>query len=151
MKLRGQAVLLVLLIGYVALGHSSLERQVERQETHKILNKQSPCPRDEYYVEQHCCKLCNEGTYAKADCDVNHGNPECKGCTEGVSYMDKKNGYHECLNCLICDDVLGQNLTEACTVFKNTVCKCKENYFCADTETSPSDGCTKCQECTKWV
>ncbi|XP_066456835.1 tumor necrosis factor receptor superfamily member 6 isoform X2 [Eleutherodactylus coqui] len=92
--------------------------------------------------------MCNPGTYAKSDCTEKHGLPDCKSCTEGRTYMDQRNGYHECHTCLRCDAELGQETQGDCTVQQNTVCKCAKGFFCAENRSVESDGCSQCQHCT---
>ncbi|XP_069836451.1 tumor necrosis factor receptor superfamily member 6 [Dendropsophus ebraccatus] len=156
MKFGCGAVLLVLIQGFEVLAHNRLSSipnsNVNRTESksllHKLQKRDKSCPEGEQYTGTLCCKVCSAGTYAKSDCKEEHGEPECKPCTQGVDYMDRDNVYNQCHICLQCDTVSGQEVLEACTINHNTVCRCKESFFC-DQEVAGSAGCTQCKHCEK--
>ncbi|XP_073404290.1 tumor necrosis factor receptor superfamily member 6 isoform X2 [Dendrobates tinctorius] len=124
-----------------------IKKNVDYSILHKLRKREIHCPDGEYRAVNHCCKLCNAGTYAKSDCEQDHGAPTCSSCIDGSTYMNTKNGEHSCRICTPCDSVLEE--LSACTVTRNFVCKCKEDFFCTENISAESDGCTQCQHCTK--
>ncbi|CAJ0940276.1 unnamed protein product, partial [Ranitomeya imitator] len=131
--------------------HNTTDKGIKKKVGNSILLKlwkrEILCPDGEYRAVNHCCKRCNAGTYAKSDCEQEHGDPTCNNCIEGSTYMNTKNGEHSCRKCTPCDSVLEE--LSACTVTRNFVCKCKEDFFCTENKTAESDGCNHCQHCTK--
>ncbi|XP_073541628.1 tumor necrosis factor receptor superfamily member 6 [Phyllobates terribilis] len=145
------ALILILVVLVENNNHSTTDRgikkKVDNSILHKLRKRENRCPDGEYWAVNHCCKLCNAGSYAESDCKQEHGDPTCNDCIEGSTYMDIKNGEHSCRKCTACDSVLEE--LSACTVTRNFVCKCKEHFFCAENITAESAGCTHCQHCTK--
>ncbi|XP_069609602.1 tumor necrosis factor receptor superfamily member 6 isoform X2 [Ranitomeya imitator] len=146
---------LALILNFVVFAenkdHNTTDKGIKKKVGNSILLKlwkrEILCPDGEYRAVNHCCKRCNAGTYAKSDCEQEHGDPTCNNCIEGSTYMNTKNGEHSCRKCTPCDSVLEE--LSACTVTRNFVCKCKEDFFCTENKTAESDGCNHCQHCTK--
>ncbi|XP_077115042.1 tumor necrosis factor receptor superfamily member 6 isoform X2 [Ranitomeya variabilis] len=128
--------------------HNTTDKGIKKNSIlHKLWKREILCPDGEYRAVNHCCKHCNAGTYAKSDCEQEHGDPTCNNCIEGSTYMNTKNGEHSCRKCTPCDSVLEE--LSACTVTRDFVCKCKEDFFCTENITDEPNGCTQCQHCTK--
>ncbi|KAE8589948.1 hypothetical protein XENTR_v10017871 [Xenopus tropicalis] len=115
----------------------------------RFFKRELKCEDGEYPGNQYCCKNCPAGTYVENDCQENHQKPNCQPCTDGKDYMDKPNGYHQCLLCKRCDPEQGEDVHSPCTVFRNTVCKCKVNFFCGTNSTQDPRSCDHCQPCTQ--
>nr|XP_033799556.1 tumor necrosis factor receptor superfamily member 6 isoform X2 [Geotrypetes seraphini] len=118
----------------------------------KIFKRTIKCPIDEYSADNHCCKLCNKGTYLKSDCGEDHGEARCLPCTRGKDYMDQTNHLTHCERCKKCD--LGQGLEEleSCTVIQNTKCQCMKDYFCnSNSTTECNEHCHPCDKCENGV
>ncbi|OCT71391.1 tumor necrosis factor receptor superfamily member 6 [Xenopus laevis] len=114
---------------------------------HKVFKRQSKCLDWQYPGNQFCCGKCPAGTRVENDCQKEHENSTCIPCTEGKDYMDQLNGYNQCLRCKPCDQE--QEVDSPCTVFHDTVCKCKANYFCSSNTSQDPRICDHCLPCTQ--
>ncbi|XP_041426786.1 tumor necrosis factor receptor superfamily member 6 isoform X2 [Xenopus laevis] len=115
----------------------------------KVFRRDSKCPEGEYPGNKFCCMNCAVGTRVENDCQEEHEKPTCIPCTDGKDYMDKANGYHECLLCRLCDQEHGEEVNFPCTVSRNTVCKCRASYFCRTNSSQDPRSCDHCQQCTQ--
>ncbi|XP_069466312.1 tumor necrosis factor receptor superfamily member 14 isoform X2 [Ambystoma mexicanum] len=61
------------------------------------------------------------------------------------TYMDHPNGLQECFRCTVCDPSGGLKEAIKCTYTKNTVCSCKDGYYCTERN---QDGCDFCEKHT---
>ncbi|KAM5140439.1 tumor necrosis factor receptor superfamily member 6 [Mantella aurantiaca] len=124
------------------------DKLVKKNDGSRLFKRQLKCLDGEYPGETHCCKNCGKGTYAASECKESSGEPTCKPCTNGVDFMDKENGYIECQICQHCESASGQETLHSCTLSQNTVCKCKDEFFCFDKLSSPDENCNQCHHCT---
>ncbi|XP_053305913.1 tumor necrosis factor receptor superfamily member 6 [Spea bombifrons] len=132
------------LLLYLKAVECSFETVLKEEVPHK---REVKCPPEEYFATRHCCQLCNAGSYAESECTVEHGSPTCKSCTRGEDYMDKPNGYAECIRCTQCDAGHGQILLESCDITHNTSCTCMDNYFCNQRASGLPESCSQCLPC----
>ncbi|XP_007905439.1 tumor necrosis factor receptor superfamily member 14-like isoform X2 [Callorhinchus milii] len=101
------------------------------------------CNTGEYRANEICCTMCPSGTHVLRHCTL-ITSTTCGPCVPG-SYMDRPNGMEECLSCKSCDADAGFKSIEECTYTMDTVCDCKEGYYCTQ------KGDKGCQNCRKQI
>ncbi|XP_042199419.1 tumor necrosis factor receptor superfamily member 14-like [Callorhinchus milii] len=101
----------------------------------------SGCGRGEYLTRGQCCPMCPVGSRVSKHCTA-MTNTGCRVCTQG-EYIDHPNGLEKCLKCDSCDSGLGLLDAQQCTSLQNTICHCKEGYFCVEKKGS---GCEMCRK-----
>ncbi|KAI2654315.1 Tumor necrosis factor receptor superfamily member 14 [Labeo rohita] len=80
-----------------------------------------------------------KGYRVLSDCtDKNETN--CERCEDGT-YMDHPNSDHKCQPCKICDST-NMEIRSRCSLYSNSVCRCKENHYC-----NKGEDCKACFPC----
>ncbi|XP_064175837.1 tumor necrosis factor receptor superfamily member 6 isoform X1 [Anguilla rostrata] len=95
------------------------------------------------YEGRKCCN-CPPG-YHVNKCSQNNGT-ECLSC-EGESYRDHANLLDSCEPCTSCNPTANLETEEKCTVRRNTVCRCKEGYYCEEAVREECKACHSCKKC----
>ncbi|XP_059572837.1 tumor necrosis factor receptor superfamily member 14 isoform X1 [Alligator mississippiensis] len=101
------------------------------------------CSPGEYAVHGECCPMCSPGQRVQKHCN-NFSSTSCIPCV-GNTYTDHPNGLEECRRCKFCDEELKLIIKEKCVYTRNTVCGCREGYFCRDFH---DEDCEMCQKRT---
>ncbi|XP_042199425.1 tumor necrosis factor receptor superfamily member 14-like isoform X1 [Callorhinchus milii] len=101
----------------------------------------SCCGPGEYLIHGQCCPMCPVGSRVSKHCTA-MTNTECRVCTQG-EYSDYPSGREKCIKCENCDSGMGLFDSQQCTYFQNTICHCKEGYFCVKRKWS---GCEMCRK-----
>ncbi|XP_016125296.1 tumor necrosis factor receptor superfamily member 6 [Sinocyclocheilus grahami] len=116
--------------------------------------RRGACEYGTYQHEGNTCCLCPTGYQVLNHC-TDKPETHCERCEDGA-YMDHPNSDHKCQPCKVCDSNANMDTKERCSPFYNTVCWCKENYYCDKRDQckacSPCDMCEKLgvkQQCTK--
>ncbi|XP_037352473.1 tumor necrosis factor receptor superfamily member 6 isoform X2 [Talpa occidentalis] len=112
----------------------SLPKDVNAQVTVNNSKAERECPRDLHRV----------GEKKVTDCIIDRGKPTCVPCLDGQEYTDAKHYSPKCRRCSICDAEHGLEVEKNCTRNQNTKCRCKANFFCAN---SACEYCGPCKEC----
>lgn len=112
------------------------------------------CELGTYRHEGNTCCLCPTGYQVLNHCTETNIT-YCERCKDGT-YLDHPNSEHQCQPCKVCDSNANMETKERCSPFHNTVCWCKENYYCKNGDLckicNPCDMCEELgvkQECTK--
>ncbi|MEQ2277773.1 hypothetical protein XENORESO_007303 [Xenotaenia resolanae] len=85
-----------------------------------------------------CCDRCPAGKFVKEDCSATNMT-KCSDCPPG-SFTDELNYLKKCIPCQTC---IKNSLKEThCTAKTDTVCKCKEGFYCSE---------AKCDHCEPWT
>ncbi|XP_042598169.1 tumor necrosis factor receptor superfamily member 6 [Cyprinus carpio] len=102
--------------------------------------RRGACEYGTYQHEGNTCCLCPTGYQVIKDCtDKNETN--CERCKDGT-YMDHPNSEYKCQPCKVCDSNANMDTKERCSPYYNTVCWCKENFYC-----DKRDECKACYSC----
>ncbi|KAM5236471.1 LOW QUALITY PROTEIN: tumor necrosis factor receptor superfamily member 6 [Ctenodactylus gundi] len=122
-------------------------------ELKNVTKREVQCSKGQYPADQVCCQLCPPGTWKKADCKTDNGEPHCVSCREGEEYTDKAHYSPKCRKCKFCDGGHGLEVETNCTQTRNTKCKCKSNFYCSTSVCEHCNPCTTCEhgiieECT---
>nr|XP_061804173.1 tumor necrosis factor receptor superfamily member 6-like [Nerophis lumbriciformis] len=102
------------------------------------------CKNGEYRSNNICCKYCPAGTHLKSDCTVPGEKGQCEEC-EDETYTEHDNHLQKCIGCTQCRS--DQEIAQACSKTRNSICRCKEGGFC--TPEQPCEMCKKCLRCRK--
>uniref|UniRef100_UPI003AAE3C1F tumor necrosis factor receptor superfamily member 6 n=1 Tax=Centroberyx gerrardi TaxID=166262 RepID=UPI003AAE3C1F len=103
------------------------------------------CQDGVYTHEGRECCLCAAGQRLKKPCSTGPEDGECELCETGT-YNPVANSQPNCEPCTSCSQH-NANLEqeEACTPYRNRVCRCKQNHYCV----SGTEPCTACKPCTE--
>ncbi|KAI2654316.1 Tumor necrosis factor receptor superfamily member 6 [Labeo rohita] len=102
--------------------------------------RRSACEFGTYQHEGKTCCLCMKGYRVLSDC-TDKNETYCERC-EDRTYMDHPNSDHKCQPCKICEPNANMEIKDRCSLYSNTVCRCKENFYC-----DRSAGCKVCHPC----
>ncbi|KAM4806679.1 tumor necrosis factor receptor superfamily member 14 isoform X2 [Urocitellus parryii] len=97
------------------------------------------CREEEYPVGTECCPKCSPGYHVKQACSELTGTV-CIPCPP-ETYTAHPNGLSQCLPCRVCDPALGLDTRQKCSSMQDTVCSCRQGYFC---EAEDRDHCIMC-------
>ncbi|XP_042199691.1 tumor necrosis factor receptor superfamily member 14-like [Callorhinchus milii] len=99
------------------------------------------CGPGEYLILGLCCPTCPVGSRVSKHCTA-ETNTGCRACTHG-EYIDHPSGLEKCLKCESCDSGMGLLDAQQCTYFQNSICHCKEGYFCVERKWRGCETCRK--------
>ncbi|XP_052386338.1 tumor necrosis factor receptor superfamily member 6 [Carassius gibelio] len=115
-------------------------------EGRSLRTRRSDCEYGTYPHEGRECCLCPRGKRVLKDCtDTNE--TDCELCEHGT-YMDHLNSENECWPCKVCDSNANMEEQDKCSLYSNTVCKCKNSFYCE--KGSPCKICYQCDTCEKY-
>lgn len=95
------------------------------------------------YEGRKCCN-CPPGFHVDK-CEPKN-ETECLPC-ERESYRDHANLLDSCEPCTSCNPTANLETEEKCTVIQNTVCRCKEGYYCEEAVREECKACHSCKKC----
>ncbi|XP_045729969.1 tumor necrosis factor receptor superfamily member 1A isoform X1 [Mirounga angustirostris] len=119
-------VLLALLVEIYPLRVTALVPHLRDREKRAIL-----CPQGKYIHPQDnsiCCTKCHKGTYLYNDCPGPGLDTDCRECENGT-FTASENHLRQCLSCSKCRKEMNQVEISPCTVYRDTVCGCRENQY----------------------
>ncbi|XP_039074331.1 tumor necrosis factor receptor superfamily member 1A isoform X1 [Hyaena hyaena] len=119
-------VLLALMVEIYPLGVTGLVPHLRDREKRAVL-----CPHGKYLHPQNnsiCCTKCHKGTYLYNDCEGPGLDTDCRECENGT-FTASENYLRQCLSCSKCRKEMYQVEISSCTVYRDTVCGCRENQY----------------------
>eukprot|EP00062_Callorhinchus_milii_P021167 gi/632977599/ref/XP_007905437.1/ PREDICTED: tumor necrosis factor receptor superfamily member 14-like [Callorhinchus milii] len=99
------------------------------------------CDEGQYSIHGQCCQKCQAGSRVMEHCKEGSYS-KCITCTQG-EYISHPSGLEKCLKCDTCDSGMGLITAQECYNIQNSICHCKEGYFCVQREES---GCKTCRK-----
>ncbi|XP_056465457.1 tumor necrosis factor receptor superfamily member 6-like [Gadus chalcogrammus] len=113
----------------------------------RIRRQINACQDGNYTVNGKTCCLCAAGQLLTKECEVNPEDRDCEFCEPGRTYNSKPNSETFCEKCTSCTQPHANlEVKEECTTAKDTVCRCKQGYFCLSEPCISCDPCNKCEE-----
>ncbi|XP_062864043.1 tumor necrosis factor receptor superfamily member 6 isoform X2 [Trichomycterus rosablanca] len=108
--------------------------------------RETTCPEGNYTTstKMTCCR-CDKGYYRKSDCIRMYEAAKCEAC-ETDSFMDHPNVAKQCESCKVCLSNANMEIKRACISSSNTVCRCKEQYYCNEDDCKACHACDPCEE-----
>ncbi|XP_068594556.1 tumor necrosis factor receptor superfamily member 10A-like isoform X1 [Brachionichthys hirsutus] len=94
----------------------------------------------EYLRDNVCCLNCPAGQRLMSPCTQAGLLGTCVKCEDGT-YMEYSNNERQCFECTRCRP--DQEIVSACTLTRNTECRCRAGWFCA-----PEQACEACRKCS---
>ncbi|XP_075047801.1 tumor necrosis factor receptor superfamily member 14-like isoform X3 [Mixophyes fleayi] len=104
------------------------------------------CNPGEYKINDVCCPMCPAGTFVKDHCTATCRNSVCLTCIEGT-YMNFTSGLIKCLTCKNCDPGVGLVEMRKCTNISDTMCDCRDGYFCPEDDEFECNSCQEHRKC----
>ncbi|XP_037684652.1 prostamide/prostaglandin F synthase isoform X5 [Choloepus didactylus] len=99
-----------------------------------------PCTEQEFPAGSHCCAKCSPGFRVREACGQ-ATRTVCAPCAPGT-YTAHPNGLRECLQCRVCDPVMGLMSRRKCSSTADTVCGCPQGRICVRED---GDHCALCR------
>ncbi|CAL8361532.1 unnamed protein product [Boreogadus saida] len=113
----------------------------------RIRRQINACQDGNYTVNGKTCCLCAAGQLLTKECEVNPEDRDCEFCEPGRTYNSKPNSETFCEQCTSCTQPNANlEVKEECTTAKDTVCRCKQGYFCLSEPCISCNPCNKCEE-----
>uniref|UniRef100_A0A671KT00 Tumor necrosis factor receptor superfamily member 6 n=1 Tax=Sinocyclocheilus anshuiensis TaxID=1608454 RepID=A0A671KT00_9TELE len=109
-------------------------------EGRRLRTRRGVCKNGTYQYEGRSCCLCQTGHRFLSHC-TDKNDTKCEWCEHGT-YIDHPNNDDKCQPCKICDSNANMDKMLNCSSSSNTVCRCKDNYYC-----DKGDLCKACYPC----
>ncbi|XP_016091954.1 tumor necrosis factor receptor superfamily member 6-like isoform X2 [Sinocyclocheilus grahami] len=109
-------------------------------EGRRLRTRRGVCENGTYQHEGRSCCFCQTGHRFLSHCTDKH-DTKCEWCGHGT-YIDHPNNDDKCQPCQICDSNANMDTMLNCSSSSNTVCRCKDNYYC-----DKGDLCKACYPC----
>lgn len=113
---------------------------VEQTEGMLRRTRRGACEDGTYPHEGNTCCYCPRGYRVLNHC-TDKSETQCERCEDGT-FIEYNNNEHRCHPCKVCDSNANMDSNVRCSPYSNTVCGCKENYYC-----EKGDLCKACYPC----
>ncbi|XP_043119653.1 LOW QUALITY PROTEIN: tumor necrosis factor receptor superfamily member 6 [Puntigrus tetrazona] len=107
-----------------------------------LRTRRGACEHGTYQNQGNTCCLCSAGYRVLSHC-TDETETKCQIC-EDDTFIDHNNNDEKCHRCKYCDSSANMDTKVKCSRASDTVCGCKEGYYCGK-----NDLCKACYPCDK--